>query len=136
MYVSEIMSTRVVTAQAAQSVYEAARLMEDNNIGAIPVVEGSELKGMLTDRDIVLRCVAKGENPKSVRTGDIMTEKATYVTPSQLVDDAAQVMSCEQIRRLPVVENGRVTGMVSVADIARLRHGVEIAQAICEISKP
>lgn len=69
MYVSEIMSTRVVTAQAAQSVYEAARLMEDNNIGAIPVVEGSELKGMLTDRDIVLRCVAKGRIPSRCARG-------------------------------------------------------------------
>ena len=136
MYVSEIMSTRVVTAQTTQTVYEAAKLMEDNNIGAIPVVEGSQLKGILTDRDIVLRCVAKGENPKAVYAGEIMTAKTTFVTPSQHVDDAAQVMSCEQIRRLPVVENGRVTGMVSVADIARIRHGVEIAQAICEISKP
>ena len=104
MYVSEIMSTRVVTAQAAQSVYEAARLMEDNNIGAIPVVEGSELKGMLTDRDIVLRCVAAEEDPAQTLVRDIMTRGCASVSPYEDCRAATRLMAQQQVRRLPVVE--------------------------------
>lgn len=110
--------------------------MSEHNIGSIPVVDNGQIKGMLTDRDIVLRCVAEGKDPTHVKVGDIMTTGTVYITPHQSVDDAVRMMSYEQIRRLPVVEDGKLAGIISLADLARMRDHTEVAQAICEISKP
>lgn len=135
-YVSEVMNTRVVSISSHEQITKAAQLMSQHNIGSIPVVDNGQIKGMLTDRDIVLRCVAQGKDPSHVKAGDIMTTGTVYITPHQSVDDAVRMMSYEQIRRLPVVEDGKLAGIISLADLARMRDHTEVAQAICEISKP
>ena len=80
-------------------------------------------KGILTDRDIVIRCVAAGKQPDSVKASELMTRDVAFVTPDQTVHDAVRMMAAEQVRRLPVVSNGFIDGMVSLADIARRHAG-------------
>jgi CBS domain-containing protein len=134
--VSELMSTRVVSVEPGTNVREAAVLMNRNNIGSVPVVENGAVSGMLTDRDIVLRCVAEGKDASTVRVSDICTTGAVSVKPGQPIHDAINLMASEQIRRLPVVDNGRLVGILSLADIAREKSGMELAEALSEISMP
>ncbi|HIS70048.1 MAG TPA: CBS domain-containing protein [Candidatus Gallacutalibacter stercoravium] len=132
--VQDLMSKRLVAVLPGDTAQEAARLMKEHNIGAVPVVSGGELRGMLTDRDIVLRCIAEGKDPASTRAGELMSRDIAYVTPDRTVQDAVRMMSAEQVRRLPVVRDGYVDGMISLADIARRHAGPEVAAAISEIS--
>ncbi len=119
MYVSELMSTSIVSIQENDSVEYAARLMDRYGIGAIPVVCGQTLCGMLTDRDIVVRCVAEGRSPKLCRAGEIMTGDTCCIAPRESISKAVRLMGEHHIRRLPVVENSRIRGMISISDIAR-----------------
>ncbi len=136
MIVKDIMSSYVVTASINDTVSSAAKLMSKHNIGAIPVTEGDTLKGIITDRDIVLRCVANGTDTNSCKVGNIMTSSAACISPNQDVTDAVKLMANEQIRRVPVLENGKIQGIVTLADIARIRHSTEISAALTEISMP
>ena len=136
MLVSEVMSKRIISLSNLATALDAAKLMSIHNIGALPVLEKGQVKGIITDRDITLRCVAEGRDPNQVKATDIMTTGAATVSTGQTVEEAAGIMSREQIRRLPVIENGHLAGMLSIADVARIRHGEEISEAIYEISKP
>ena len=136
MQVSEIMTTRTITVEPASTVKEAAALMNKHNIGAVPVVENGDVRGMLTDRDIVLRCVSEGRDACSLKVSDICSGGAVSVKPTQSVRDAMHLMSSEQVRRLPVVDGGKLVGILSMADIAREKSGMELADAIAEISMP
>lgn len=133
--VKDLMSRNVVALLPSDTVEEAAKLMYEYDIGALPIVSGGELKGMLTDRDIVLRCVAGGKDAEKMKVSELMTQDILFVTPDQTIHDAVNMMSSAQIRRLPVVENGAINGMLSLADIARKHAGPEIASAISEISE-
>ena len=132
--VKDVMSKNIIAVLPSDTIQEVARLMQENNIGAVPVVSGGELKGILTDRDIVLGCVAQGKDPHDVKASSLMTREVAYVTPNQTVHDAVQMMASEQVRRLPVIRDGYIDGIVSLADIARRHAGPEIAEAISEIS--
>ena len=134
MKVSDIMSDRVVTIDEREPVIAAARLLKRMNLGALPVTDrGDKLVGMLTDRDIVLRCVALGGDARTMTTGDVMTRGVVTATPDVKVDDAAKRMGRGQVRRLPVVENGKLVGMLSLADMAR-KCDMEAAAALADIS--
>lgn len=133
--VNDIMSKNVIALLPSDTVEEAAKLMSENDIGSLPIVSGGELKGMITDRDIVLRCVATGKSPSKVKVSDLMSTDIAFVTPNQTVHDAVNLMASEQVRRLPVINNGYVDGMISLADIARIHAGPEVANAISEISE-
>lgn len=136
MLVREIMTTRIVSVGSSTSVKDAALLMNRHNIGAVPVVDSGNVRGMLTDRDIVLRCVAENRDAGTLKVSDICSQGAVSVSPSQNVSDAMNLMSTEQVRRLPVVENGQIIGMLSFADVAREKSGMELAEAISDISMP
>lgn len=134
MKVSDIMSDRVVTIDEREPVIAAARLLKRMNLGALPVTDrGGKLVGMLTDRDIVLRCVALGGDARTMTAGDVMTRGVVTATPDVKVDDAAKRMGLGQVRRLPVVENGKLVGMLSLADMAR-KCDMEAAAALADIS--
>lgn len=134
MKVSDIMSDRVVTIDEREPVIAAARLLKRMNLGALPVTDRSgKLVGMLTDRDIVLRCVALGGDARTMTAGDVMTRGVVTATPDVKVDDAAKRMGRGQVRRLPVVENGKLVGMLSLADMAR-KCDMEAAAALADIS--
>lgn len=133
--VKDIMSDHIVAVLPSDTVSEAAKLMLEHHIGAVPVVSAGELKGLITDRDIVLRCVAKGKSVEDTKATEIMTTDIAFVTPQQSVKDAADMMASEQVRRLPVLKDGIIDGMVSLADIARKGTDAEVSEAICEISQ-
>lgn len=136
MQIRELMTTRIVSIDPAASVKDAALLMNKNNIGAVPVVENGSVRGMLTDRDIVLRCVAENKDALNTKVSDICSGGAVSVSPAQSINDALHIMSTEQVRRLPVMDEGRLVGMLSIADIAREKSGMEMAETISEISMP
>ena len=138
MRVRELMNTNVVTLTPDDSVASAARLLHRHNIGSMPVCgPDGQLRGILTDRDIVLRCVASENPPEETKVREIMTRGVVSVSPDDDVREATRIMSTEQIRRLPVVSNNRVVGMLALADMARTySFDMEASKALSEISTP
>ena len=135
--VRELMSPGAVSVAPGSSAALAARLLSRHNVGALPVCtpEGV-LRGMGTDRDIVLRCVAAEEDPAQTPVREIMSRSCAAVSPDTDCSDAARLMAARQVRRLPVVEGGKLVGMLSLADLARChRLDLEAAQALCDISE-
>ena len=137
MQVRDLMNPNVVTVEPGSSAALAARLISRHNIGALPVcASDGRLRGMVTDRDIVLRCIAAEEDPAQTLVRDIMTRECATVAPGDDCREATRIMSAQQVRRLPVVEGGKVVGMISLSDLARSRRfDMEAAQALCEISE-
>lgn len=137
MKVRDLMTTNVTTADLNSSVTEIAKSMRDFNVGSIPVCDRNDnLVGIVTDRDIVLRNVAEGGRRKN-KAQDVMSSKLITVTPDTHVHEAARIMAENQIRRLPVVENGRLVGIVSIGDFATQNIYVnEAGDALSEISRP
>lgn len=118
MNIRDIMTTGLSTASPDTSLEEIATMMKNENVGTIPIVEDEELCGLITDRDIVVRCVAEGHNPADTRAEDILSEDLHVIEVDEDADTAAELMSRHQVRRLPVVENGRLVGIISIGDIA------------------
>ncbi|WP_210023465.1 MULTISPECIES: CBS domain-containing protein [unclassified Paenibacillus] len=131
----EIMTTDCSTVTLKDNVYEAAVKMKQEDTGFIPVVDGKKLIGVLTDRDIVVRGLAeKREGSSAIK--EVMSDKVVSVTPETTVDEAAKIMATEQIRRLPVVENGNLVGIVSIGDLAiRSNFEDEAGSALSQISE-
>jgi CBS domain-containing protein len=100
------------------SVVEAAQLMRDEHIGSLPITDGDTLVGMITDRDITTRVVAEAADLATTSVGDVYSEDLISVEPDKELEEALRLMARHQIRRLPVVENGRLVGIVAQADIA------------------
>lgn len=136
MNVNDIMTGKVITVGQDEPVSAAARLLKRHNLGALPVTDSAgRLRGLVTDRDIVLRCVAMDTDPRDVRISEIMSRGIITAEPRDTVEEAAASMAREQVRRLPVCEGGRVVGMVTLCDMARQeRCTAECAQAIQSIS--
>lgn len=117
MRVEEIMTTDVIRVEAEESVSVAARVLEHYNIGALPVCTADgKLCGMLTDRDLTVRCMAANK-PGDTKVAEIMTAQLVTVSPKTKIKEAAAVMGEKQVRRLPVVEQGKLCGIVSLGDI-------------------
>lgn len=137
MKVKDLMTKNVAYVNPMSNVVEAAQLMQKHNVGSIPVCDQSGVVGIVTDRDIVVRNVAHGKNPSETPVKDIMTSGVTTVTPDTDVNDIAQLMASKQIRRVPVVENNMLVGMLSLGDLAAdRRFDMEASAALTEISKP
>ena len=134
MQVRDLMNPSVVTVSTGDSAALAARLISRHNIGALPV--DGRLRGIVTDRDIVLRCVAAEEDPAQTPVRDIMTRGCFTVAPEDDCREATRIMSARQVRRLPVVRQGRVVGIVSLGDLAKSHaFDMEASQALSEISE-
>ncbi len=138
MLVSQIMNTNLISLTPDDSAAQAARLFERHGIGALPVCsKDGKLRGIVTDRDIALRCIAFENPPEETRLREIMTRGVITVTRDEDVREAAKIMASEQIRRLPVLENNRVVGMLALSDLARTRSfDIEISRSLSEISMP
>lgn len=136
MRVRDLMSKSVVTIAPEESAALAARLLSRHELGALPVCAADgTLVGIVTDRDIVTRCVAAGEEPGRVPVRDIMSPAPSVITPETPISDAARLMAQRQVRRLPVVEQGHVVGILSLGDLARSRRtDTEAAAALSDIS--
>ena len=116
--VRDTMTQNPSTIGASASVVEAARLMREEHIGSLPITDNERLVGMLTDRDITTRVVAEAADPKTTPVGKVYSGDLISVEPDKDLDEALQLMARHQVRRLPVVENGRLVGIVAQADIA------------------
>jgi len=117
-----VMTKDPVTCRADDTAHEAARAMRDGDFGAVVVVADSgAVRGILTDRDIVIRCVAEGKIPGETKVSEVFTTDPTMLSPDDSLDDAVQALRDGHVRRLPVVEEGRVTGIVSIGDLAEAR---------------
>ncbi|MBA4601431.1 CBS domain-containing protein [Thermoactinomyces mirandus] len=131
----DIMSTNVYSVTPRDNVFEVAERMRQANIGMVPVVENGQLVGVVTDRDLVTRGIAN-KMPNSGSVSDIMSTDLVYGTPDMSVDEAARLMAQAQVRRLPVVENNRIVGVVSIGDLAvRQPYQDEAGQALNKISE-
>ena len=125
MKVKECMSRNVVSIGAQEPVSVAARLMSRYNLGFLPVQgENGRLCGVLTDRDVVLHCVAAGKAAEQMRVSEVMSAGVLSVEAGEDAAKAARLMSRAQLRRLPVTQNGKLTGMISVADFAQCMEAI------------
>lgn len=136
MKLREIMTHPVVRINPEESVAVAARTLARYNVGVLPVCGGDgRLCGVVTDRDLVTRCIAAGRQPASTTVREVMTKGVISVQPDMDAAVAAGLMGRQQIRRLPVVENGRLCGMISLGDLAnREESAIEARDALAEIS--
>ena len=134
--VRDVMTSTPRTIQASTPLQEAARLMRDEDVGSLPIVEGDRLKGMLTDRDIAIRAVAEGKDPQSTTAHEIASRELVTVDPEQGLDEALRLMARHQVRRLPVCEeDGRLVGILAQADAALTGDEREVGRTVEEISK-
>ncbi|MGP4004486.1 CBS domain-containing protein [Streptomyces sp. 8N706] len=131
-YVRDVMSPAVASVGADASLVEAAQLMRAENIGDVLVADDGRLIGVLTDRDITLRAVADGVDPLMVSADTVCTPAPVTVRPEDPVTTAVELMRRHAVRRLPVVEDGRPLGMVSLGDLARER---DPGSALADISR-
>jgi CBS domain-containing protein len=110
--------------------------MRDGDFGSMPVVDDGRLVGVLTDRDIVVRAVAERLDPATVRVGEVASREPVTVPPSEALDDAMELMARHKVRRLPVVDGGRLVGVVSQADIALGAKEAKTGAVVEQISQP
>ena len=136
MKIRELMTKPVIRIHPEESVAVAARTLARYNIGSLPVCGGDgRICGVVTDRDLVTRCIAAGRQPGATPVRDVMTTQVVSARPDMDTATAAYLMGKQQIRRLPVVENGRLCGMVSLADLAnREESAYDASDALTEIS--
>jgi CBS domain-containing protein len=136
MTLRDVMSNQVVRIHPEETVTVAARMLEHYNIGALPVCgNDGRVCGVVTDRDIVTRCLAAQKRPDNTAVKDVMTSKVIVGRPDMQANIAAALMGREQIRRLPVMENGRLCGMVSLGDLAvKEESSIDAGEALTGIS--
>ncbi len=136
MKVRDKMTKNVEYVKPTNTVVEAAQVMQKLNVGSVPVFDHNKVVGMVTDRDIVVRNVAHGKSPQDTKVQDVMTSQVTTVTPDMEVEEVSKIMAQQQIRRVPVVENNQLVGILSLGDIATdYRFDTEASEALTEISK-
>lgn len=135
MKIRDIMTHTVIGIDPEESVEVAARQLAHYNIGAMPVTQNGKLCGMLTDRDLVTRCLAANRAPAKTKVREVMTGRVVSVQPDMDVGVAAHLMGRQQVRRLPVTENGKLCGMVSLGDMAcREESAMDAADALTDIT--
>ena len=138
MQIRDIMTPHVEVVDPKATLQTAAQKMKSLNVGSLPVCDGDQLLGMITDRDITIRAIAAGKNPRETAVADTMTTDLCYCYEDQYVNEAAQLMQNEQIRRLPILNRQKkLVGIVSMADLAVDGGNKQVAgRTITEISEP
>ncbi len=138
MKVKDIMTKDVAYINSGSKVIEAAKMMQQHNVGSIPVCDqNNSLVGIITDRDIVLRNIAMGKNPANTSVNDVMSPKVTWARPDMDMKEISHLMEQQQVRRIPVVENNKLVGIVALGDMATNNMtDSEASQALTEISRP
>ncbi len=120
MKIEKIMVKDVVTVPSDTLVYESVKLMNKNRIGCLLVVDHDEVNGILTERDILKRVVERGKNPRETRISEVMTKHVVVGDPYMELTDATKLMFEKKVKKLPVVEDGQLVGLVTLTDIARV----------------
>ena len=133
--IKDVMTSQVHSCETSASVLDAAKLMAQEDVGPIPVVENGRLMGIVTDRDIAVRVVAEGRDPSSTTVGQIASRDVVTATPDDDLDDVTSLLAQHQVRRIPVVEGDRLVGIVAQADIARMGKDKKTGEVVEEISR-
>lgn len=134
--IRDVMSSNPCAIDADKPVAHAAKMMKQEDVGLAPVVEGDRLVGTLTDRDIVLRVVAEGKDPQTVTAREVASTDLVTIDPQQDLQEALRLMASKQVRRLPVVEEGLLVGVLAQADIARAAEEQQTGRLVEDISQP
>jgi CBS domain-containing protein len=134
--VRDVMTEDPRSIGASAPVVEAARLMREEHIGSLPVTDDEQLVGMITDRDITTRVVAEAADSKETSVGDICSQDVVSAEADKDHEEALELMARHQVRRLPVVENGRLVGIVAQADIALTENEKRTGELVEAISEP
>jgi CBS domain-containing protein len=135
--VRDVMTTRPRAVSADTPLSQVADLMATEDVGAVPIVDGDRLIGMVTDRDIVVRVVAKGKDPRGMRAVEASSQELVTVGPDQDLDEALRLMASHQVRRLPVIDDEeRLVGVVSQADVALEVKEKKAGEMLEDISQP
>jgi CBS domain-containing protein len=129
--IRDVMTADPRTVSAGATLEDAAREMSQDDIGAVLVEDNGSLAGILTDRDIVVRAIAEHKDPSSTKVGDVASRDVKSLTPDQSVDDAIKIVREQNVRRIPVVQDGRPAGIVSIGDLAIER---DTGSALADIS--
>ena len=133
--IGDVMSASPVSIESHQPAVQAAKAMEDANVGSLPVVEDGKLVGMVTDRDLVMRVMARGLDASKVAVSDCCSADPVFLRADETLDAALASMAKEKVRRLPVVEDGRrLVGIVAQADVSHAASPAETGQMVEEIS--
>ncbi|MEW9503343.1 CBS domain-containing protein [Jeotgalibacillus marinus] len=136
MNVRDVMTDAVETCEKTDSIEHVAELMKERDIGILPVLDQGKIIGMVSDRDLVIRGVAEHKDEYG-QIDQVMTHKIINVTPDTTSQEAASLMASEQVRRLPVIENDKVVGMVSLGDLAvQSQSNDQAGDALTDISQP
>ncbi len=135
--VKEIGLKEVICVQPTTNLAEVAVQMKRHNIGVAPVCESDRLIGIITDRDLVISCMASGVNPESCQAREFMTGHVVSVTPDTELEEVARIMGKEQLHRVPVIQGEKLVGMISLADLATSLHNdALLADTVRRISSP
>jgi CBS domain-containing protein len=133
--VREAMTASPRSIESGETVVAAARIMASQDVGSLPVVENGKLVGMVTDRDLVLHVLAKGLDPTKVSVAEVGSESPVVASPGESLDAALQRMAQEQVRRLPVVDDGELVGILAQADVARTAQPSSTGEMVEQISQ-
>ena len=133
--IRDVMTENPTSCEPSTTIVEAAKVMAEEDVGPVPVVEGGRIVGLVTDRDLVVRVLAEGRDPNSTTIGDIASADLVTVQPDSDLNEALSLMSQNQVRRLPVVEDGRLVGIVAQADVARAADEEETGEVVQDISQ-
>ena len=136
MTIRDIMTTGPTTVDPNTTLSQVAQVMRDVDTGVVPVVSGGLLMGLITDRDIVVRAIADGADPQTATAEQYLTRNPTTVEPDSTLQQAADLMQRDQIRRLPVVQGGELVGIVSIGDLAEEGKDKLVGDTLEEISTP
>jgi CBS domain-containing protein len=138
MQIREIMTRDVQVVSPEDTIRRAARMMDDLNVGVLPVCDGTKLVGLVTDRDITVRATSAGRAPDECKVSEVMTDEPRYCYEDDVVSDVARLMGDVQIRRIPVLDaNDRLSGIVSLGDIATAVDRAEsVAETLSQVSQP
>lgn len=134
MKIAEVMTRKVDLTDPDATLQEAARTMAEEDVGFLPVGENDRVVGMITDRDIAVRAVAAGRDPKTTRVREVMTDRVLYCFEDEDVEMAAESMGRELVRRLPIVNRRkRLVGVVSLGDIAVKHNPIEAGKTLSSV---
>lgn len=134
--VKDVMTREPKALKKGDTCRDAAALMRKEDCGSLPIVEGDRLVGIVTDRDIVIRAIAADKDPRTCAVGDVMTADPVTVSPRTSLDEAATIMAERQIRRLPVIDGGRLVGILVIGQLARRESAQVAGETLKEVSEP
>jgi CBS domain-containing protein len=134
--VREVMTDRPRCVTPETPVSEAAELMESQDVGSLPILDGEKLAGVVTDRDIVIRAVAKGKDPRGMPVREVASREVVTIRPDEDLSEALKLMASYQVRRIPVVDDdNRLVGVVAQADVAREGKEKDVGHMLEDISQ-